>query len=110
MESPSGNPARAATSPATTATVPSRSVPKWTAFDRSAALPKRRAVLYETTARERSMQMTTAAAAKAHQAGSTSSFSQPARRATASAPTTNETSTRNAASASAARCSALPWP
>jgi hypothetical protein len=110
IESPSGKPARAATRPPITASVERRSEPKWTAFDRSAALPCRCAVRYETTVRERSITTTSASAANAHHAGSTSTSTQPAIRATASAPTPIETSTRNPASASAARCSAFPWP
>ena len=39
IESPSGNPAVAAISPARTASVPAKSLPKWSAFERSASLP-----------------------------------------------------------------------
>ena len=44
IESPSGKPARAATRPPITASVESRSEPKCTAFEKSAALECRRAV------------------------------------------------------------------
>ena len=42
-ESPVWKPAAAATSPASTASVPARSLPKWSAFERNASLWYRRA-------------------------------------------------------------------
>ena len=38
IESPAGNPLAAATSPASTAMVPAKSLPKWSAFASSASL------------------------------------------------------------------------
>jgi hypothetical protein len=108
MESPAGQPARTAARPASTARVPARSLPKWSAFASSAGLENARAARRLTNVRDTSIAITTPTAANTHQAASVSISIQPASRASARAPTPTLTMERNPASASAARCSALP--
>ena len=109
-ESPWGQPSAAATRPSNTATVPARSLPKWSALESSAALEYCRAARSETTVRERSMAMTANTTANTHHAASTSVSITPVSLSTANVATAIATSTSTAASASAARCSAFPCP
>ena len=109
-ESPSGQPARTASRPHSTASVPARSLPKWSAFEARAGLENRRAARNETAVREMSITITTPTAANTHHAVDVSISIQPTSRATARAATATLTSISTPASASAARCSALPWP
>ena len=109
-ESPSGQPPRTASRPQSTASVPARSLPKWSAFDASAGLVNRLAARSETVVRVMSIRITTPTAANTHHAVEVSISIQPTSRATASAATATLTSMSTPASASAARCSALPWP
>ena len=65
---PPASPALTASRPARTASVPARSLPKWSAFEASAGLSYRRAARSETSVRETSIGITTATAANTHHA------------------------------------------
>ena len=110
IESPAGKPTAAAPRPTRTASVPTRSLPKWSAFACSASLRCSRAARRETCVREASIAMTTAIAANVHTVGSTSNSTAPASRATASPAMTRLTAMRKPASASAARFWAFACP
>ena len=71
------------TRPTSTASEPAKSLPKWSAFESSAALWKRRAVRSETSVRETSIASTKPMTTNAHQAASTLISIQPPSRATA---------------------------
>ena len=109
-ESPWGQPRDAATSPSSTATVPARSLPKWSALESSAALEYCRAARSETTVRETSMAITANTTANTHHAASTSVSITPVSLSTANVATPIATRLSTAASARAARCSAFPCP
>ncbi len=105
-----GCPRAANTSPTSTAADPARSLAKWSAFEASAALPKRRAVRQETVALLASIAITTPSTRNEYQRTSTCPSVMPASRSTARTEMNTLTSARKLASPSAERCSAFPWP
>ena len=93
-----------------TAIEPSRSLPKWSAFDASAGLAYRREVRHETAVRVASIAITTPITTSAYHVTRTCALLAPAIRSSARSEMNRLTTTRKLASASADRCSALPWP
>src|SRR5579862_4158258 len=108
--SPFGCPARARSRPASTATEPARSLAKWMAFEESAALWYCFAACAEAVVLATSTRITTPITSSAHQAACTGRGWFWVRRITARMAMKMLAITRNAASASAARCSAFPCP
>src|SRR3954466_5262665 len=92
-----------------TASEPPKSLPKWSAFDASAGLEYLRAARHEATVRATSMQMTTPTTRSAYHVACTAA-PPPVSRTSARQMITTLATTRIAPSASAARCSAFPWP
>ena len=110
IESPAGNPAAVAMSPASTASVPTKSLAKWRAFALSASLRYRRAPRATRSSATRRSASTSAIAVKVQNVGSTSKSTTPASRKIAVTVMSTLTATRKAASASAARFCAFPCP
>ena len=104
-----GCPARTSRRPKRTATEPARSLPKWSAFDASAGLEYARAARLDATVRATSMQMTTPMTSSAYQVACTG-VPPWTSRTIARQMMATAAMTRIAPSASAARCSAFPWP
>src|SRR3954447_13262716 len=92
-----------------TASEPPKSLPKWSAFEASAGLEYLRAARHEATVRATSMQMTTLTTRSAYHVACTAA-PPPVSRTSARQMITTLATTRIAPSASAARCSAFPWP
>ena len=109
-ESASDQPALTPINPTSTASDPAKSLPKWTALERSAALWNLRAVRSDVVVRAMSITSTSPITRNVHQAASTVMSIHPASRATARPATPTLTIASTPASNSAARCSAFPWP
>ena len=108
--SPFGWPARASSSPTSTASEPARSLAKWSAFEASATLWYSRAARCEAIVLPTSTTITTPITSSAHHVARTGCGCASVSRITARTMMTTLATRRNAASASEARCSAFPCP
>src|SRR5579862_1074876 len=108
--SPLGWPARASSSPPSTASEPARSLAKWRAFEANATLWYSRAARCDALVLPTSTAITTPITSNDHHVACTGRGCVAVRRITAWVMMKTLATRRNAASASEARCSAFPCP